>query len=50
MLSANTSHVDCSLRFSLEWLLMRMSRCLWNLGDGPTVVAGDVIVRLGCDR
>ncbi|MHB8450655.1 MAG: sacsin N-terminal ATP-binding-like domain-containing protein [Mycobacteriales bacterium] len=26
----------------------RVSRCLWNLGDGPTVASG-LIIRLGCD-
>jgi hypothetical protein len=29
-------------------MLARVSRCLWNLGNGPTD-AGGLIIRLGCD-
>ena len=37
-----------SLQVVVKDLPKRVSRCLWNLGDGPTV-AGGLIIRLGCD-
>jgi hypothetical protein len=44
----NREHFKTAIFFHCGGL-QRMSRSLWVFGDGPIVVAGDVIVRLGCD-
>ena len=42
------SETACHLAGKYPGGAARGSRCLWNLGNGPTV-AGVLMIRLGCD-